>query len=70
MMDRREALLLVQLLKGKDRTSPPYRDHQRDEDHDGEGDGTALFKAPHPVILERGGRRLRRTLLSRYLVQL
>ena len=28
---------------------PPYRDHQRDEDHDGEGDGTALFKAGHSV---------------------
>jgi hypothetical protein len=47
MMDRREALLLVQLLKGRDRTSPAYRDHQRDEDHDREGDGTALVKAPH-----------------------
>ena len=36
-------------IEGTARTTP-YRDHQRDEDHDGEGDGAALLKLrPHSV---------------------
>jgi hypothetical protein len=47
--DQEKTPLTEQAARHRPLEQPPYLDYQRDEDHDGEGGGSALLKPPHSV---------------------